>query len=95
MHNENGERPFVVDVREPREFSQGHIPEAQSLPLAHFLTNDWQLPKDQPIVLVCRSGRRSRRAAILLIDSGLENIRILDGGMAAWEAAGLLEAVKF
>ncbi len=66
MHNEEEKRPFVIDVREPREFNQGHIPDAHSLPLAHFLADDWQLPIDQPIVLVCRSGRRSRRAAMAL-----------------------------
>jgi SulP family sulfate permease len=91
----NGKRPFVVDVREPREFSQGHVPDALSVPLANILSNDWQLPSDQQITLVCRSGRRSRRAAHALRNSGVENIQILDGGMAAWEAAGLLEAVEF
>jgi SulP family sulfate permease len=93
ISNGNGERPFVVDVREPREFSQGHVPDAHSIPLANILADDWQLPPGQDIVLVCRSGRRSRRAAITLMKNGTDNVKILDGGMAAWEAAGLLEAV--
>ena len=95
IHNENGERPFVVDVREPREFDQGHIPNANSLPLAQILADDWHLPSSQPIVLVCRSGRRSRRAAIALMKAGVADVTVMEGGMAAWEAAGLLEAVEF
>ncbi|MBE2221168.1 MAG: sulfate permease [Anaerolineae bacterium] len=91
----NGERPFIVDVREPREFSQGHVPNALSVPLANILSNEWQIPPTQQITLVCRSGRRSRRAAIALNKKGVNTIQILEGGMAAWEAAGLLEAVEF
>lgn len=96
INRENGQRPFVVDVREPREFSQGHVPGAHSVPLANILTNSWQMPADQSIVLVCRSGRRSRRAAIALTEN-LDNnkVSILDGGMVAWQAAGLLEAIEF
>ncbi len=85
--------PLVIDVREPREFRQGHIAEAQSIPLATILSEDVTLPADQQIVLVCRSGRRSRRAAAALQNIGCRNITILEGGMQAWEADGLLEAV--
>lgn len=93
--SDNGEWPFVVDVREPREFSQGHIPDAHSRPLAYILADDYDLPSDQPIILVCRSGRRSRRAAVALMESGIDDVKIMEGGMAAWEAAGLLEAIEF
>lgn len=95
IHDKEEKRPFVIDVREPREFEQGHIPDAHSIPLGHILADHLQLPLDRPIILVCRSGRRSRRAAMALTNKGIENITILKGGMAAWEAAGLLEAVKF
>lgn len=96
INSEDEQRPFIVDVREPREFSQGHIPGAHSVPLANILADNWQMPENQSIVLVCRSGRRSRRAAIALAEN-LDNdgATILDGGMAAWEAADLLEAVEF
>ena len=95
LHSDNGKRPFVVDVREPREFKQGHIPDAHSLPLAFILADEWQLPSSRPIVLVCRSGRRSRRAAVTLMKRGVASVKVLEGGMIAWEAAGLLEAVDF
>jgi SulP family sulfate permease len=85
----------VIDVREPREFKQGHIPEAQLVPLPDIFTNDLNLtvPKADEIVLVCRGGRRSTRAAQMLWNKGVRNASILRGGMVAWESAGLLEAV--
>ena len=87
--------PHVVDVREPREFRQGHIAEAQLIPLPKILSSEVKLPADKQIVLVCRSGRRSRRAAVALQNIGCVNVQILQGGMLAWQSAGLLEAVDF
>jgi SulP family sulfate permease len=86
--------PLVIDVREPREFRQGHIPGAQLIPLGNLFSSPPDLPRDQPIVLACRSGRRSARAADLLKSQGYSNLRILEGGMLAWQSANLLEAVE-
>ncbi len=85
--------PVVIDVREPREFRRGHIPDAKSVPLPQIATLSASLEKDQPVVIVCRSSRRSRRAACTLIGEGYTNVSILDGGMLGWESAGLLEAI--
>lgn len=95
MHPKN-ERPlpYIIDVREPREFRQGHIPEATLIPLGTILSEEIKLPNDRDIILVCRTGRRSRRAAYALQSIGCMNVRILQGGMQAWEAAQLLEAVE-
>lgn len=87
--------PLVIDVREPREFRRGHVPEAKLIPLPAILSAETELPVDQPIVLVCRGGRRSRRAAYALQQAGCTNVSILQGGMVAWEAAGLLDAVDY
>ena len=86
--------PLVVDVREPREYRQGHIPEALLIPLPNILGGPDGLPHNRAIILVCRSGRRSVRAAAHLVAQGFMNISILKGGMHAWEAASLLEAVE-
>jgi SulP family sulfate permease len=86
--------PLVIDVREPREFRQGHIPEALSIPLSRLFLDTAQVPKDRPVVFVCRSGRRSTRATYTLSRQGFDNLRVLQGGMVAWEAAGLLEAIE-
>jgi SulP family sulfate permease len=85
--------PVVIDVREPREFRRGHIPEARSVPLPLVSTIQETLPKEQRIVLVCRTSRRSRRAATILLGEGFTNVAILDGAMLAWQSAGLLEAI--
>ncbi len=85
--------PLVVDVREPREFRQGHIPGAISVPLGHLLSEPSDLPKEGPLVLVCRSGRRSARAVTLLSPQGYGDLRVLEGGLLAWERQNLLLAV--
>jgi SulP family sulfate permease len=85
--------PYLIDVREPREYSQGHIPQAQLLPLPALIANPSQLPDTQSIVLICRSGRRSERAACYLTQHGVDSITALRGGMIAWEANKLFEAV--
>jgi SulP family sulfate permease len=94
MHD-GDKRPVVIDVREPREYHHGHIPDAKLVPLITILIGDYEpeFKDEQRLVLVCRSGRRSRRAALKLMDEK-DNVEILQGGMLAWEAAGLLEAIE-
>ena len=83
---------LVIDVREPREFKQGHIPQAQLIPLRQLLSEKVDLPRDRPIVFVCKGGRRCSRAAYVLGRQGYPAMA-LQGGLLAWEAQGLLEAV--
>ena len=85
--------PLVIDVREPREYERGHIPQARLISLPLLLSGAWDLPRDRPVVLVCRGGRRSTRAACTLRNQGHENVAVLRGGLLAWETANLLEAV--
>ena len=59
---------LVVDVREPPEYQRGHIAQAQLLPMRQIPKQGQTLPTDRLIVLVCRSGRRSRIAAGILKD---------------------------
>jgi SulP family sulfate permease len=86
--------PLIVDVREPREFKRGHIPQAQLIPLPRLLAEAHEFPADRQVVLVCQGGRRSSRAAYILNRKGFSNITVMQGGMLAWENAGLLEAVE-
>ncbi len=85
--------PLVIDVREPREYDRAHVPGSRSVPLPKLLT-DSQLPPQRPVVLVCRGGRRSTRAAATLRKRGLDDVSALRGGMQAWERENLLEAVE-
>jgi SulP family sulfate permease len=85
----------IIDVREPREYRQGHIPGAVLIPLPKILTGDYKIDvaDKQKVVFVCRSGRRSRRAAREV--AGLYgDVAIVRGGTLAWEAADLLEAIE-
>jgi SulP family sulfate permease len=86
--------PLVVDVREPREFNQRHIPGAISMPLFKLLSDPSQLPRDEALIFVCQSGRRSKRATYLLRNQGYENAKFIEGGLLAWEAADLLTAIE-
>lgn len=90
----SGSPPLVIDVREPREFRQGHVPGAELIPLPQILSNGVQLSRERDIVLVCGSGRRSVRAVHHLQAQGYQSIRALRGGILAWEAAGFLEAIE-
>ncbi len=86
--------PLVVDVREPREFKKGYIPQAVNIPLPQLVTRSADLKANLSVVLVCRNGRRSRRVAQALCDQDCKGVQILAGGMISWEAANLLEAVE-
>jgi rhodanese-related sulfurtransferase len=59
-----------------------------------LLEHPEQVPRTHPVVLVCQSGRRSERATASLCEQGYDNVRVLTGGMIAWERANLLEAVN-
>ena len=87
------EPPLIIDVREPREYQRSHIAPAQSRPLAALVTSPPDLPRDRSIVFVCRGGRRSSRVAYWFQQQGYTQLAVLSGGMLAWEAADLLEAV--
>jgi rhodanese-related sulfurtransferase len=78
---------FVVDVREPREYLDGHVPGALLIPLAQLLSRLSELPKGEPVFVICASGNRSRTAAHWLRDRGLDAISV-DGGTSGWIAAG-------
>jgi len=83
----------IIDVREPREFALGHIQGAELISLPDILKNHSLIPKDIPVVLNCRTGRRSTHVAYELAQNGYENLIILEGGILAWEAENLLEAI--
>lgn len=86
----NGSQPLVIDVREPYEFANGHIPFAQLMPMPQIMSRQTAVPCDQPVVLICRSGRRSTQVLYKLQkEEGYSNLTNLDGGMLAWESAGL------
>jgi rhodanese domain protein len=79
------EKPIVVDVRSLEEYNEGHIPNAISIPL-ETIENEAETKlknKDDLILVYCRSGRRSREAALRLIEKGYTNV-IDFGGIQDW-----------
>lgn len=81
----------IVDVREPHEYGGelGHIRGAELVPLATVDGAAKSWPKHEALVLVCRSGGRSVRAATSLCAMGFRCVMNLDGGMLAWNEARL------
>jgi len=79
---------MLLDVREPSEWDAGHAPVAVHVPLGDLAAEIEDIPADQRIVVVCRSGGRSARATAFLVGSGRDAVN-LEGGMQAWAAADL------
>jgi rhodanese-related sulfurtransferase len=83
--------PTILDVRTPAEFASVHIPSSLNVPLdllpEHASTISAVI--GEPVVLVCRSGARARQAERALRTADLPRLHVLDGGLIAWEAAGL------
>ena len=80
----NGKRPFLLDVREKHETREGYISGAKLIPLGQLNGRMKELPKSREIVVVCRSGNRSRSAAKKLIAAGYSASN-MKGGMLAWK----------
>ena len=80
----------VLDVREPNEFSGplGHIRGATLIPLGELAARARELPKDKPIVAVCRAGSRSAHATAILQKAGFSEVANLPGGMLRWRGEG-------
>ncbi|MEV8456927.1 rhodanese-like domain-containing protein [Streptomyces sp. NPDC052095] len=87
---EEGRTPRLLDVRTPAEFRAAHIPGAYNVPLPALREHRAELRPhlDENTVLVCRSGARATRAEQVLAEAGLPGLRVLGGGMNAWEMAG-------
>lgn len=84
-----GRAPRLLDVRTPGEFEATHIPGAYNVPLDLLREHRAELRAhlDEDVVLICRSGARAGQAERALATVGLSNLRVLDGGMLAWQAA--------
>lgn len=81
----------VVDVRRPDEFTAelGHVPGALHMVLDTLPQRIAELPKDQTIVFVCRSGGRSARASAFARENGFTSVYNMQGGMLLWNEKGL------
>ncbi len=81
-------KPFLLDVRQPEEYREGHIAGATLIPLGELQQRMKELPRDRQIICVCRSGNRSSSATRFLVSAGYDAIN-LRGGMIDWANRGL------
>lgn len=79
---------FILDVREPSEWEEIHIPASTLIPLGQLETRLAEVPKDQQVVVICRSGNRSQTGRDILREAGFENVTSVSGGIREWQAAG-------
>jgi len=85
----NGDCPVVVDVREPWEYRQGHVPGAVLIPLGQLSSRLSELDPERPVAVICASGSRSQSAAALLGQRGFRTVYNVSGGTGAWMYSGL------
>lgn len=81
------EGAVLLDVRESSEWNAGHAPQAAHLPLGRINEASKKVKQDKRVVVVCRSGNRSRSATKALISMGYDALN-LTGGMNAWASSG-------
>lgn len=79
---------FILDVRQPEEWNEAHIPDSTLIPLDQLPKRVSELPKDQEIVVVCRSGNRSAQGRDILLEAGFANVTSMAGGLNQWRTAG-------
>jgi sulfur dioxygenase len=89
--HQHSSQVLLLDVREPDEFrgELGHIVGAELVPLQALPSTAAGLPRERPIVTVCRSGGRSGQAALTLRELGFARVASLEGGMTSWNSQSL------
>jgi rhodanese-related sulfurtransferase len=84
----NGNGLVLVDVREPWEYNQGHIPQALSIPLGDLARRTAELDTSRPVAVICATGNRSQSAAAVLGQRGFTKVYNVQHGMMGWQREG-------
>ena len=79
---------FFLDVRTQEEWDEFHAPDSTLIPLDQLPERLNELPKDELIVVVCRSGNRSATGRQILIEAGFTRVTSMKGGLTEWIASG-------
>ncbi len=87
----NQGKTLIIDVRDAEEFAQVRLRDAKNYPLADVSKRvaELQKGKNKTYLVVCQTGARSAKAVSQLLAAGLTDVYSLDGGLVAWQAAGL------
>ncbi len=83
---------MIVDARDAQQYDKSHIPGAVHIEWRQVLAKSSQIPKNKPVLIYCNTGTLSAQAGFALRVAGWENVRILQGGYAEWQAKGGLDA---
>lgn len=83
-----GNAPVVIDVRTSEEFAAGHIPGALNIPFDQVAERISEVDAPNGVALYCMVGPRARKGESALLGTGYTSVLHLEGGMAAWQAAG-------
>jgi len=86
---EAGSGPIVIDVRTAGEYDTGHIPGALNIPFDEVADRIDGIEAPHGVALYCMVGPRARKGEAALLESGFEKVFHIEGGLAAWQAAGL------
>ena len=79
----------VIDVRTSAEYAEGHLAKAKLIPVQEIAQRLAEIDKSKPVLLYCRSGHRSGNALKILQSKGYTEAKHIEGGITAWQAAGL------
>jgi len=87
----NQDNALALDVREDKEFCDGHILNAVNIPLGLLegRLKEIEQHKQSPVIIYCRSGQRAAKAGAVLKRQGFTSIHKLNGGMMAWVDANM------
>lgn len=78
----------IIDCREQQEWNAAHVPGTKLMPLDTIGERMGELDKNRPVIVVCRSGRRSLAAAKQLAAAGFSDVKSMNGGLIAWAEQG-------
>ena len=79
---------YILDVRQPEEWNEYHAPETTLIPLDQLEARLNEVPFDQEVVVVCRSGNRSQVGRDILLQAGHPQVSSMAGGLKTWQAEG-------
>ena len=87
----NRRNAVVVDLRSAADFANGHLPSSRHLAFAELQAKIGQIAKNKatPVLLVCQDGLQSNKATRLVTEAGYTEVHALQGGLAAWQQAGM------
>lgn len=87
----NRSNAVVIDLRSADDFAKGHLPSARHIEFGELEAKVAQIGKNKsnPVLLVCQTGQQSHKAQRLVQEAGFAEVHVLDGGVNAWQQAGM------